>query len=268
VIEAAESQTPVSGLTHGYYRYPARFSPAFAAAAIEAFSLPGDTILDPFVGGGTTVVEALVRDRRIIGTDVNNLALFITEAKTTPLSSSEITAVRRWACCVREIASYRYPRERIADVLADENTRNLTDPGARSLKKAVAIALDSARSLRSPRTRAFARCAVLHTGQWALDGRKTPVSLKGFIAKLVEVVRTMLAGMAAFAVRSIRSWPQGCRGSSTEEVVVGLQVDLRIGGGRCSIRSLALRVESGRRHPPRQLPACSARIAFVDFTYL
>jgi hypothetical protein len=42
-----------AGHTHNFYRYPARFSPQFARAAVEAFSAPGDTVLDPFVGGGT-----------------------------------------------------------------------------------------------------------------------------------------------------------------------------------------------------------------------
>lgn len=36
LIDAARDSRPVSGLTHNYYRYPARFSPAFAHAAIEA----------------------------------------------------------------------------------------------------------------------------------------------------------------------------------------------------------------------------------------
>jgi hypothetical protein len=42
VIAGARDTNPVSGLTHGFYKYPARFSPAFARAAVEAFSNPGD----------------------------------------------------------------------------------------------------------------------------------------------------------------------------------------------------------------------------------
>jgi DNA modification methylase len=64
LIEAARDTKPVSGLTHNYYRYPARFSPRFVRAAIEAFTAPGNVVLDPFVGGGTTLVEALALGRR------------------------------------------------------------------------------------------------------------------------------------------------------------------------------------------------------------
>ena len=59
LIEAARDASPIAGLTHNFYRYPARFSPKLVRAAIEAFTAPGDLVLDPFVGGGTTLVEAI-----------------------------------------------------------------------------------------------------------------------------------------------------------------------------------------------------------------
>ncbi len=59
LLEAINDRNIVSGLTHDIYRYPARFSPLFARAAIELFTEPGDTILDPFMGGSTSLVEAL-----------------------------------------------------------------------------------------------------------------------------------------------------------------------------------------------------------------
>src|SRR5688572_5448436 len=58
LLAAIEDPKRVSCLTHTFYRYPARFSPIFARAAIEAFTSPGDLVLDPFMGGGTTLVEA------------------------------------------------------------------------------------------------------------------------------------------------------------------------------------------------------------------
>src|SRR5215467_6633374 len=69
LIAGARDVLPVRGLTHNFYRYPARFSPAFVRAAIETFTKPGDLVLDNHVGGGTTLVEALAclstpRDKR------------------------------------------------------------------------------------------------------------------------------------------------------------------------------------------------------------
>ena len=64
LVAGAHDPQPVRGLTHGFYKYPARFSPSFARAAIEIFTQPGDLVLDNHVGGGTTLVEALALGRR------------------------------------------------------------------------------------------------------------------------------------------------------------------------------------------------------------
>src|ERR1017187_9066580 len=100
LFENAGSQAPVVGLSHGFYRYPARFSPQFVRAAIEAFTKPGDTVFDPFMGGGTTLVEASALGRRAIGTDINRLAVFVSQAKTTILSEADLLEVRIWTCAL------------------------------------------------------------------------------------------------------------------------------------------------------------------------
>src|SRR5437660_10832704 len=97
LLLGAHSREPVSGLTHNFYRYPARFSPQFARAAIEAFTDPGDTVLDPFMGGGTSAVETLAAGRRFVGCDLNSLSLFVTRAKTTPLSKADAAEIAEWA---------------------------------------------------------------------------------------------------------------------------------------------------------------------------
>ncbi len=47
------------------------------AGIVERFTQPGDTILDPFAGGGTTGVVALAMGRRFIGVDVDENALSV-----------------------------------------------------------------------------------------------------------------------------------------------------------------------------------------------
>ena len=37
---------------------------------IERFSNPNDVILDPFLGGGTTGVSAVIKGRKFIGVDI------------------------------------------------------------------------------------------------------------------------------------------------------------------------------------------------------
>ena len=59
LVTAVSNRDKVTGAPHDFYRYPARFSPIFAREAIKTFTRPGDFVLDPFCGGGTTLVEAL-----------------------------------------------------------------------------------------------------------------------------------------------------------------------------------------------------------------
>ena len=48
---------------------------------IEKYSQPGDTILDPFLGGGTTAVVALALGRKVIGLDIDQSAIDTAKAR-------------------------------------------------------------------------------------------------------------------------------------------------------------------------------------------
>jgi adenine-specific DNA methylase len=50
----------------------------------------GKVILDPFMGGGTTVVEALRLGCEVIGIDLNPVAWFIVKTETTPVDIKEL----------------------------------------------------------------------------------------------------------------------------------------------------------------------------------
>ena len=49
--------------------YPAKMLPAVAAPAIAACTRPGDLVLDPMCGIGTTLVETLHAGRRAVGVE-------------------------------------------------------------------------------------------------------------------------------------------------------------------------------------------------------
>jgi len=51
--------------------HSATFPVALPAWFIKLFTAPGDTVLDPFIGSGTTAVAAIELGRYFIGIDIN-----------------------------------------------------------------------------------------------------------------------------------------------------------------------------------------------------
>lgn len=62
-------------------KYRGNWSPYIPRNVILRYSNEGDTVLDQFVGGGTTAVEAKLTNRNFIGVDINPSALEITKNK-------------------------------------------------------------------------------------------------------------------------------------------------------------------------------------------
>ena len=56
-------------------------SPAIAPCFHSRSHCSGDFVLDPMMGSGTTIVEALLEGRRGIGLDIDPLALRVSQAK-------------------------------------------------------------------------------------------------------------------------------------------------------------------------------------------
>lgn len=72
-------------LTHSYHNYPAMMIPQIARKLIEEFAPKGklNLIFDPYMGSGTTLVEAKIKGISSIGTDINPLARLISKTKIT-----------------------------------------------------------------------------------------------------------------------------------------------------------------------------------------
>lgn len=81
-------------LTHAIHPYPAKYIPQIPKALIRELASIGDTVLDPFCGSGTTLVEALRLECHAIGIDANPLACLISRSKTTLLNEAEVDCLR------------------------------------------------------------------------------------------------------------------------------------------------------------------------------
>ena len=79
--------------THGMHTYVAAMIPQLARKLVDRYAPPGELVLDPFCGGGSVLVESVRSGRTAIGRDVNELAILISQAKTTPIDPAQANAV-------------------------------------------------------------------------------------------------------------------------------------------------------------------------------
>jgi hypothetical protein len=71
--------------------YRACFKPQLPRFFIERLTAPGDVVYDPFMGRGTTVIEAALLGRRVAGCDVNPLSRMLCEPRLAPPAINEVT---------------------------------------------------------------------------------------------------------------------------------------------------------------------------------
>lgn len=70
--------------------YRACFKPQLPEFFISRLTRPGDTVYDPFMGRGTTPIQAALMGRRAVGNDVNPLSTYLTRPRTHPPSIAAI----------------------------------------------------------------------------------------------------------------------------------------------------------------------------------
>jgi len=96
-LAAARKQSELAtSLTHAVHSYPARMHPATARALVELVKGEGGaSVLDPFCGSGTTLVEARRAGIRAVGVDANPLAVRIARAKIWTATKREREQLRQ-----------------------------------------------------------------------------------------------------------------------------------------------------------------------------
>ena len=70
--------------------YRACFKPQLPRFFIERLTRPGDVVYDPFMGRGTTVLEAALLGRTSLGNDVNPLSRILVEPRLRPPSAATV----------------------------------------------------------------------------------------------------------------------------------------------------------------------------------
>jgi DNA modification methylase len=198
------SQT--SYITHSYHRYPAKFIPQLAARVILENSRPGDLICDPFMGSATTLVEAIVNDRKAYGTDINPLAALIARTKTTPIAPALLEKE------VRQIL-----RDLHSVIETDQKQMRLTNSKAKPFeiktldhqridywfpqkqKQDLAIILSRISEVKDPKIRDFLLCGFSNIlklcSRWLMKSVKPTVDKDKMIADAYKSYSTQVRRM-------------------------------------------------------------------------
>lgn len=90
-----------SYLTHGLHSYPARMIPQIPNALLKYYKREGvisegDLLYDPFVGSGTSLVEAMFEGLNAKGNDINPFACMLSRTKTTPINREDFFQIKEF----------------------------------------------------------------------------------------------------------------------------------------------------------------------------
>src|SRR5262249_8481328 len=72
--------------------YRACFKPQLPRFFIERLTAPGDVVYDPFMGRGTTLLEAALLGRRPVGCDVNPLSIVLAGPRLQPPKQADVVS--------------------------------------------------------------------------------------------------------------------------------------------------------------------------------
>lgn len=73
--------------THGLHEYKGKYNPQIVKGVLDYMGVEkGSRILDPFCGSGTTMVECIHYDYPSVGTDINPMAVYISNTKIHSLA--------------------------------------------------------------------------------------------------------------------------------------------------------------------------------------
>lgn len=223
LVEALAATEPISRVTHGFHTYPAGLHADAARILVNA--LPGDSVLDPFCGGGTVLVEAMLAGRRAVGRDISPIALRVAKARTSVLSAD---VVSRFRAAGRKIAdsakiSQEPPTDRVTAAVQEWYSRHVmwelaelrrgyenADPDIRPLLEVVFSSILIKASYRKSDTSAQRQKYDRPKGTTAILFHKKVRELGRMLDELREAVPagTPPADIAEMDARQVRVLPQ------------------------------------------------------------
>jgi len=129
IIQKNRTRSVNQYLTHWIYPYKGKFHPQMIRALMNIIGLKaGDTVLDPFIGSGTSAVEAQLLGINCIGIDVSPLCVLQSRVKSESVYSVQnIKAFKDEISKRLKVTLFNDGDKTLDDainLIADESTRN------------------------------------------------------------------------------------------------------------------------------------------------
>ena len=200
LITAANDKSKVRGYTHRFYTYPGGFSPIFVESAIKTFTKKKDLVLDPFMGGGTSLIESIRLNRRVVGIDLNPIAYFVTKVKITKLSKAQIDKIELWAFLMSQNLNYKLKNDQFTkEALSLINYKGLGRKEIFNLKtiiKGTSFYLEKLKEIRDKKVKDFLKLLILRCLHSTLHDKRPIAYFHIFKRKIRSNSLDMLEGMS------------------------------------------------------------------------
>ena len=194
--------------SHGWHPFPAKFPPQLPGLFIEELTCPGDLVLDPMMGSGTTLVESVRRDRRAAGCDIDPLAILIARAKLSPIPVVKAMEIGFGVIESAKVKTARCRRELNKELgeLFDAPTKTFVDYWFLPETQLELMALlGEIRKIRTPKVRRFFEVAfsstiiaksggvslardLAHTRPHKVNGKPPPSAFTVFLRRIGGMV--------------------------------------------------------------------------------
>jgi len=129
IIKKNNTRSVNQYLTHWIYPYKGKFHPQMIRVLLNIIGLKeGDIVLDPFIGSGTTAVEAQLLGINCLGIDISPLCVLQSKVKTESVEAiDEIEKIKK--NILNKINTDLFNQEsksflQVVDSLVDEKVRN------------------------------------------------------------------------------------------------------------------------------------------------
>lgn len=179
-------------LSHKFHSYPARFIPQIPMTFLRLFTKKKQTVLDPFCGCGTTLVESYLNQRNSVGVDINPLAVLISKVKTSPLSDAEIRFAKSRMASLEDSPKDTESIEEVLNNLPNRKlSRIFTRSSVESLNSVKRIAVSSEEEGQEKVSNLF-KCALSSTIWSLVEGKATTEPLLIFNSKVGTMLSVLM----------------------------------------------------------------------------